>query len=693
MNDILQSELHELLEALCEDRMTDGQRARLEGLVIGDPEARRLYLDYVDLHGMLHWDAAKGSEVSALPRTAPAAAGHPRILRRTLIAAAASTVAATAILLLNLPRSFGPQADPANHPVALGPADDQRDDRQNLDTEPVILDSDGGVSESGAEVAAADSVAEDERGESPLAADAARSGLGLVAFLDQRIAAKWDEAGVQPSPVADDAEWVRRVYLDLTGHIPTAQEAAAFLDDRRPEKRERLVDELLDRPDAARHFATVWTNLLIGRAPAPEVNRKALLSYLQTQFRQNRPWSETVTALVAAEGSSNENGAANFLLAHLNNEAVPATAVTARCFLGMQVQCTQCHAHPFYKEWGQEQFWELNSFFQQTAVVRHTVKDPQSGEETFSHLELVNRDVGGPTYFETRTGEMKIAFPEFDGHEIDPGAQTDRREALAKLLTSGEDPQLARAFVNRTWSLFFGFGFTNPVDDMGPHNTPTHPEVLDRLADDFIKSGYDVKQLCRIICNSQAYQLTSRHSASNAADAPELGDPPYFSHMYVRPLSAEQLFDSLLIATNADRSDAYFSAEADARRERWLAQFFTAEGNDENCDASTFDGALPQALTMMNGDLVRQAVSGAPGTRLAEVLGGPGDEVDKIRRLSLAVLARYPSPEELDAIRGHIRTSVRLQTQAGVTPRAAVNEALRDVFWAYLNSSEFMVNH
>jgi hypothetical protein len=305
----------------------------------------------------------------------------------------------------------------------------------------------------------------------------------------------------------------------------------------------------------------------------------------------------------------------------------------------------------------------------------------------------VNREVGGPTYFESRNGEMKIAFPQFEGTEVDPGASVNRRAVLAQLLTSGADPQLARAFVNRSWSLFFGYGFTNPVDDMGPHNAVTHSEVLDRLADEFVKSGYDVKQLCRVICNSRAYQLSSRQNESNVVDAPEFGDPAYFSHMYVRPLTAEQLFDSLLIATNADHSDAYFSAEADARRADWLAQFFSAGGNDENCDASTFDGALPQALTMMNGELVQQAVSGAPGTALAEVLGGPGDEVEKIRRLSLAVLARYPSQQELNAIREHIRTSVRLRTQAGMAPRAAVNESLRDVFWAYLNSSEFVVNH
>lgn len=697
MNDPRQSELTDLLEALCEDRMTADQRARLEQAVIHDAQARRLYVDYIGLHGMLHWDAAKGAE-TITPAPAPArSAPRPRSWRY-IAAGSVSIVTAALLVVLAAPYLFGPQPPVGDRPVA---GDDHQnrngDNRENLNIAPIVLDRQHDDDENNGEGATSEEMLASNPPEGdapPVEADGARSNLGIVSFIDQEIAARWQADGIKPSPRADDAEWVRRVYLDITGHIPSADEVESFLQSAELDKRRHLVDALLDHPDASRHFATVWTNLLVGRrTPSGEVSRDGLHAFLQSQFRTNRPWSETVTELVAAEGSSRENGAANFLLAHLNNEAVPATAVTARCFLGMQVQCTQCHAHPFYKEWGQEQFWELNSFFHQTDVVRHTVTDPETNQEAFSHLELVSRDVGGPTYYETRNGEMKIAFPEFEGIEIDAGADTNRREALARLLTSGEDPQFARAFVNRTWSHFFGYGFTNPVDDMGPHNEPTHPAVLDRLADEFVKSGFDVKQLTRVICNSEAYQLTSRFGESNAIDAPELGDPPYFSHAYIRPLTAEQLFDSLIIATRSDRSDSYFTEEADARRDEWLAQFFTAEETDENCEATTFDGTLPQALTMMNGDLVQQAVSGAPGTYLGEVLGGPGDEVEKIRRLSLAVLSRYPSQQELEAIRGHIRTSVRTRTQAGVAPRAAVNEALRDVFWAYLNSSEFIVNH
>jgi len=290
---------------------------------------------------------------------------------------------------------------------------------------------------------------------------------------------------------------------------------------------------------------------------------------------------------------------------------------------------------------------------------------------------------------------MKAAYPRFADQQVDGGPQTNRRRELARLLTSGDQPQLAKAFVNRTWAQFFGYGFTNPVDDMGPHNRPTHPELLDRLADEFVKTGYDTKQLVRWICNSRPYQLTSRFRDVNLADDPAAGDPPYFSHAYVKPLSAEQLFDSVLVATRADQADPYFNAEADRRRQRWLREFYSLEQTEENCEATTFDGSLPQALTMMNGPLVQQAVSGAPGTLLGEVLTGPGNETEKIRRLSLAVLSRYPTPRELDEIRDVISQVVRSRTQAEHAPSAAVvrNDALRDVYWGYLNSGEFVVNH
>jgi hypothetical protein len=497
----------------------------------------------------------------------------------------------------------------------------------------------------------------------------------------------WRDAEIEPSAPADDAEWVRRAYLDIAGRIPDVVTVDAFLADKSPRKRQALVNSLLDDPSFAGHMATVWTNLLVGRAPERDIDRDALGRFLREQFWKNRPWTETVTELVAAEGTEHENGAANFLLAHLNNQAVPATAITARIFLCEQVQCSQCHLHPLVKEWGQEKFWELNAFFSQTQLVEHTVKSTDGQPQTTR--ELVTRAEGGPTYFETLGGVVRVAYPKFNGEEVAADAGINRRRELARLMSEGEHPQLAAAFVNRMWAQFFGRGFTAPVDDMGPHNPPIHPEILTALTESFVDSGYDVRELVRSICSTRLYQLSSRPSASNAGDVAQTGTLPLFSRMYLKPLTAEQLFDSLIASTNADRGGIGTWSEASERREKWLSQFYSALDNEENADATTFDGTLPQALVMMNGDLVREATTGRPGTFLHSVLTAGGSENDKLRQLCLSALSREPTPQEIAAFRQGVRRGERSQ----VDHKVAVNDALSDAYWAYLNSAEFLVNH
>jgi hypothetical protein len=449
-----------------------------------------------------------------------------------------------------------------------------------------------------------------------------------------------------------------------------------------------LVDRLLDDPAYVRHWTTVWANLLIGRSESRDVSRPALEKFLRDSFARNRPWSEIVFDLVAAEGDFEENGAANFLLAHLNNEAVPATAITARLFLGTQVQCIQCHNHPF-NDWKQDQFWELNCFFQQTEKQRA----PGSANSAGVRTQLVNIPVGDAIYFETRSGLMRAAYPKFEGTAIDPAPEVNRRLELARLMTAGEKPLLAEALVNRLWEHFLGAGFTRPVDDMGPHNPPTHPELLERLAREFVSSGYDVKQLVRWITSSEAYHLTSRFNDTNEIDDPAAGNPPLFSRVYVRSMSAEQLYDSLLVATRAHHAGAADWAAVAANRRAWLQQFVLALGTDENDEATTFDGTLPQALMMMNGDLIAGAVQGARGTFLHEVLSENSPEVEKLRKLSLAALSRYPTAKETTALRRLLHEQVTARTSTGASRQAATAEALQDVFWALLNSSEFILIH
>lgn len=280
---------------------------------------------------------------------------------------------------------------------------------------------------------------------------------------------------------------------------------------------------------------------------------------------------------------------------------------------------------------------------------------------------------------------MRVAYPSFDGKEISPEKTTNRRKELARLMADGERPQLAAAFVNRLWAQLFGRGFTSPVDDMGPHNPPTHPEVLEILTREFVKSDYDVRQLLRWMCSTKLYQLSSRATAGNAMDDPETGSPPMFTRMYVKALSAEQLFDSLLIATNADRTAAS-GKDSEKRRQEWLTQFYSALDNDENTEQSTFDGSLPQALVMMNGDLVKEAVSGRPGTFLNEVEAAKGSDSEKLAKLSMAILARTPTAIEEKVFQQSMKSAGRTSTGNGGL------EGLQDACWAYLNSTEFVVN-
>jgi hypothetical protein len=503
-----------------------------------------------------------------------------------------------------------------------------------------------------------------------------------VSLINDAIRAGWDETGIQPAARSDDAEWMRRICLDLIGRVPTVGEAERFLADRSESKRESLIDQLLDDTAYARNFTTKWTNLLIGRSSNPLVNRESLQKFLRMNFAANRPWNEIVSDLISAEGNNSENGATNFLIAQLNNDATPATAVVSRLFLGRQVQCNQCHNNPF-DESKQVAFWEMNSFFQQTTSVPRQHRDSQTGRVLDSFTDLVTRDAGGPTYFETQTGLMRVAYPRFNDQAIDPSADTNRRNELARLMTYGDQPQLAAAFVNRMWDHFFGAGFTRDVDDLGPHQPTSHPELLAALSQQFIRSGYDVKQLVRWICRSEPYQLSSEFSESNQNDDPSFGELPSFSRMYVKSMTAEQTYDSFLTATKAHQVGAVDWTTAERNRQQWLQQFVVSYKTDENDEAMPFDGTIGNALSLMNGPLIEKALDVSTGSFLGEVIRQKSSENEKIRVLCLAALSRPPAPSELASLRKQIQRSGH-----GQNP-----EAYQDLFWALLNSNEFALVH
>ena len=514
----------------------------------------------------------------------------------------------------------------------------------------------------------------------------------IVKFINERIRQNWKDNEIAPSPVADDAKWLRRVYLDIVGHIPPADEVEKFLADKDPAKRSKLIDKLLDDPAYVRNWTTIWTNLSIGRRTPRRTSRLGMRKFYREAFAKNRPWNEIVKDLVSAEGHFERNGAVNFLLAQYPRRGNPrdpeygvnATAKTTRLLLGLQVQCTQCHDHPFNK-WKQSQFWEFNSFFRQARRVDHRKYDPKSGRRVDDYSELVRVDYSGPVYFEKRNALVQVAYPKFFDKKVDEGADTDRRAQLAKLMAQGGDqPLVAKAMVNRMWGHFFGYGFTKPVDDMGPHNPPSHPELLAKLTEEFVKHRYDLKQFIRWICNSEAYNLGSAFGAKNKIDNPAAGETPLFSHMYVKSMSAEQLYDSLIVATEAHKSGRSSWADAEKQRQQWMQQFVVAFDTDENDEATTFNGTIPQALMMMNGPLTENAINTKPGSFLYRVLAARGNDANRVTKLYLSALSRRPTKNEMGKLTQFFRSR---RTDAD---RLA---GYQDLYWALLNSNEFIFIH
>ena len=533
----------------------------------------------------------------------------------------------------------------------------------------------------------ADQVGKIAAGENPDSEAPVAEG-SLVEFVDQQLRQAWLDNEIQASEAATDEEWVRRIYLDLCGRIPTLEEARTFLKDESPRKRFVLIETLLAHEDYVRNFTTIWTNNSIGRGTPRRVSRLGMEKFYREAFAKERPWNEIVVDLVTASGHYEENGAVNYTLAQMQmpDDGVQLTAMTARLFLGLQVQCTQCHDHPFNK-WQQNQFWEYNSFFRQVNKRDIQKLDPNTGRMVDDFSEVIWRDFSGPVYYEKRSGVMQVAFPRFEGHEVDPGSDTDRRTEFGKLLTQSVDGQashIARAMVNRMWSHFFGYGFTRPVDDMGPHNPASHPELLDRLSLEFAASGYNIKQLIRTICATEAYALGSQFNDKHKTDDPAAGEMPLFSHMYLKSMQAEQMYDSLIVASNAHQSGRGGWSAQEEQRQKWMQQFVVAFENDENDESTTFNGTIPQALMMMNSELIDKACSVERGSFLFETMSKPGTEPQKIHDLYLAALSRQPTRSEISRVQKMLNAN---------NYRTNKLNGYQDLFWALLNSNEFVLNH
>ncbi len=520
-----------------------------------------------------------------------------------------------------------------------------------------------------------------------------------VTMINEIIEQGWRDFEIRPAAEADDSTWCRRVYLDVIGRVPDRTELAEFLTSKGKDKRAVLVDTLLHddkyTEEYASHWSTVWTNILIGQSGGngrdSMISRAGMQKYLRDSFARNKSYDRIVFDLVTATGSTkpgtdNFNGAVNFLIDKVNEEkGVLATSSTSRIFLGQQVQCTQCHNHPF-NQWKQQMFWEFNSFFRQTRSLRRFV----DGTRDIDHAELIDEDFAGEAndpddalvFYELRNGLTRVAYPVFtDGTAIDVSgyvSDVKRRGELGRMMLSSEN--MDKMGVNRMWSLFLGFGFTKPVDDLGPHNPASHPELLAKLAAEFRKNSYDLKQLITWITLSRPYNLAPVLGSNNEIDDPSIGEMPKFSRFYLRQMSAEQLYQSLVTATDASSQGSY--EEQERQRNRWLQQFVVAFGTDEGDEATTFNGSIPQALMLFNGDLTKKAISTSGGSFIDRLSKTGKSPRDRVNDLFIAGLARRPS-----------RNEMTIASKLLIARKGEEKDMLQDMWWAILNSNEFIMQH
>ena len=529
--------------------------------------------------------------------------------------------------------------------------------------------------------------------------DASRSG-SVISQINSHIEQGWQDFEITPSEEAADGQWCRRVFLDVIGRVPTVAEVEKFMQSKAPDKKKRLVESLLYDDDYteefARNWTTLWTNLLIGRTGGTEnnsmISRVGMQKFLRDSFAREKPYDQMCYELVTATGTTtpgdeNFNGATNFLIDKVNGEqAALATSATTRIFLGLQVQCTQCHNHPF-NDWKQQKYWETNAFFRQVKAFRGQVAVGDGGA-----AQLTDQDFSGETgrnkneaeiFYEKRNGLVSVAYPVFvDGTEIERSGYVNvvnRRKEFAKLMT--ESPYFSKAMVNRTWAHFLGYGFTSPADDLGPHNSPSNPALLEFLALEFANTEFDFRQLVTWITLSKPYQLSSRSNESNANDDPLLGQTPRFSHFYLRQMQAEQLYESLLSATRVGESRGSYE-EQERIKSRWLQQFNRAFGTDEGQESTTFNGTIPQVLMMFNGEMVRQAISSTQGSLIDKLTNSRNKYSENVNHLFLATLARKPNGKEKSMAAKFLYAQNSNQ-----------KEALKDVSWVLLNTNEFIFNH
>jgi hypothetical protein len=505
-------------------------------------------------------------------------------------------------------------------------------------------------------------------------------------FIDEHAFNKLAALRIEPSDLCTDEAFIRRVYLDTIGLLPTPNEVRGFLADRAADKRARLIDRLLERPEFVDFWALQLGDLFQNRKESDHDVRgtkgvRSFHEWLRRQVASNRPWDELARDVLTVTGKTSEQPAVGYFIVtvgeHREAERSTVVASVAQTFLGTRIGCAQCHNHPLEK-YTQDDYYHFAGFFSRVRLER---KDPKQGPTTLKvsapDPNANKRPVG---VVQPRTGQFLKPQP-LDRAVMDIKPGDDPRQALARWMTDPTNEAFAGAMVNRLWAHFLGVGLVEPADDLRASNPPTNPALWKALVKEFVSHMFDRKHLMRLILNSRTYQLSSATRKSNEKDA------RFYSHYYARRLPAEVMLDALARSTGV--ADAFPGYPVGVRAVQipdpsLKSYFLSLFGRSERITACacerTGDVTMPQLLHLQNGESVVRKI-GAPEGRLAKLLKAGASDTQVIEELFLATLGRLPDAAQRRAV------------QAELAGGEARDEVFRDLFWSLLNSKEFAFNH
>jgi hypothetical protein len=504
-------------------------------------------------------------------------------------------------------------------------------------------------------------------------------------FIDEHVFNKLAALRIEPSDLCTDEAFLRRAYLDTLGLLPTPEEVRAFLAEKAADKRAKLIDRLLERPEFVDFWALQLGDLLQNRKESDHDVRgtkgvRAFHEWLRRQVAVNRPWDELARDVLTVTGTTRESPAVGYFIVtvgeHREAERSAVVASVAQTFLGTRIGCAQCHNHPLEK-YTQDDYYHFAGFFSRVKLQR---KDPKQGPTTLlvsAPDPNANKRPVGVT--QPRTGQFLKPQPlDRSAPDIKPG--DDPRQALARWMTDPNNESFAGAMVNRLWAHFLGVGLVEPIDDLRASNPPTNPALWKALVKEFVAHKFDRKHLMRLILNSRTYQLSAATRPTNATDT------RFYSHYYARRLPAEVMLDALARSTGVPDSFPGYPVGVRAVQipdPSLKSYFLSLFGRSERITACACErtGAvtMPQLLHLQNGESVVRKI-GAPEGRLAGLLKAEKADAEVIEELFLATLARRPSAAERRAVEAELSGEAR-------------DVVFRDLFWALLNSKEFAFNH